>query len=533
MTRRTTALAMVPVLAAATACDPRPTALKVVGDGGANRTTRDAAKAGTYYLDLNPARLLDLVFMIDNSPSMAPKQQKLRENFPRLISVLKNPTDGSLPDLRVAIIDSDLGTNGAYMNSSCGPKRLADGSQSNYGDLGRFQMIGAAKCGVTSGGALWLDYAKGAPVNFTGDISNVFACLAGNLGTMGCGEEHQLQAFEFALLGKGIGNDRQQAMLRADAHLGLVFLSDEDDCSAATNDRMFGDLPGLFGESASLRCATRAHACAGRNLSASPPGYPTDAAFEAPLSSCVARTDACPSEIDGQSATDTSRPTPCSPLRDVTRIADGIKGLKQRPDEQIFVTGIFGWPLTDEDVATATYKIALVPNPNTADTSHLAVWDSWPVCYDPNHPASEPEPTTGYDAEAAGWGATAGLRLSAFVDEFGPNGLKFSICQPDFSDAMRLVGGSIARKMQNLCLPASYTLYGSCIVNFLVPDASGAEIRDPAPVPVCDPQAPAYPCYGIGTDATLCPGEQYYVQLDFGGVVPALPTGTRLEFRCQ
>ena len=47
------------------------------------------------YISVAPNRQLDLVFMIDNSPSMAPKQQKLRDNFPRLISALKDPRDGS------------------------------------------------------------------------------------------------------------------------------------------------------------------------------------------------------------------------------------------------------------------------------------------------------------------------------------------------------------------------------------------------------------------------------------------------------
>jgi hypothetical protein len=526
-------IALVLSLVSSVACDPRPTAFKVVVEGGVRPDTADAAPTGTYYLDLNPARLLDLVFMIDNSPSMAPKQDKLRKNFPRLISVLKNPTDGSLPDLRVAIIDSDLGTAGAYANNSCAIKQLPDGTMSAYGDLGRFQMLGAQKCGVTASGAKWLEYGNGRPLNFTGDISDVFACLAGNLGTLGCGEEHQLQAFEFALVAKGVGNETQQGMLRANAHLGLVFLSDEDDCSAATNDGMFGDLQELRGESASLRCATRAHACAGRNLSASPPGYPTNAAFEASLLTCTARTDACPNEVDGKSATDTSKPTKCSPLRDVKRLADALKKLKQQPDEQIFVTGIFGWPLSDDDLATAAYKIALVPNPNTADTTHPQVYDSWPICYDPNHLPTKPEPITGYDTDAAGWGATAGLRLSAFVDEFGKNGLKFSICQPDFSDSMRLIGGSIARKMQNLCLPASYTQYGSCIVNFLIPDASGNEVRDATAIAACDPQAAVYPCYDVVTDATLCPGEQFLVKLSLGGSMPTLPVGTRLEFRCQ
>jgi len=267
------------------------------------------------YISVSPVRQLDLVFMIDNSPSMAPKQAKLQAQFHNLLTALEDPTDGTLPDLRVAIIDSDLGTNGAYSSGSCGPKTLPDGTVSNYGDLGRFQMIGAQACGVTDPKALWLEYAKGQPSNYTGDINDVFACLAGNLGTLGCGEEHQLQAFEFALVAKGIGNETQQAMLRSSAYLGLVFLSDEDDCSAASNDGMFGDKPELAGESASLRCSTRAYTCNGTNLTTAPPGYPTTAAFQTAFTNCSARTDACPDAIDGGQAGQAGGPGPGLPLR--------------------------------------------------------------------------------------------------------------------------------------------------------------------------------------------------------------------------
>lgn len=131
------------------------------------------------YISVSTQRLLDLVFMIDNSPSMGPKQKKLNDQFPGLINALKDPNDGTLPDLRVAIIDSDLGTGpNAYTGGSCGPKTLPDGTNSNYGDQGRFQMIGASGCGVTSPDATYLDYSstKG-PLNFTGDISTVFQCL--------------------------------------------------------------------------------------------------------------------------------------------------------------------------------------------------------------------------------------------------------------------------------------------------------------------------------------------------------------------
>ncbi len=159
----------------------------------------DGSLPSPFQLAVAPNRMLDLIFMIDNSPSMALKQAKLQSQFPRLLDALKDPSDGSLPDLRIALIDSDLGSGAAYSNGSCGPKTLSDGSSSAYGDLGRFQTIGAQACGLTDASALWLENNKGLGVNYTGDIGTVFSCLATNLGTLGCGLEHSLQAFEFAL----------------------------------------------------------------------------------------------------------------------------------------------------------------------------------------------------------------------------------------------------------------------------------------------------------------------------------------------
>jgi len=415
------------------------------GGGGASSSGGASGSGGG-----TRGRLLDLVFMIDNSPSMAPKVTKLNAQFSKLINALKDPNDNSLPDLRVAIIDSDLGTYGQYTTSSCGPKTLSDGNggtiTSLYGDMGRFQMINATSCGVTSPDATYLEYAKGSPVNFTppagGDINTVFSCLAGNLGTLGRSEEHQLQAYEFALyadLSDVI--TAQRAMLRPNAYLGLVFLTDEDDCSAAPNDTMFGDKPELRSESASLRCATRAHQCGNgeKNLAISPPGYPTDAAFSAPFASCSARMDTC-----YFAQVDVSQPTPdCSPLKNISDLATEFKSLKSDPD-QILVAGIFGWPLSDADMARAVYKIDKTPNPNTQDTAHPMVWDYWPVCYDPTH---QPADTNTFDRAAAGLGATGGLRNAAFVDQFGANGLTFSVCQPDFSATMKAIGDAIAKKL--------------------------------------------------------------------------------------
>jgi len=523
----------------------------------------DAADAASgaptikYNISISPTRLLDLVFMVDNSPSMAPKQAKLNVQFPKLIAALQDPNDNnSLPDLRVAIIDSDLGTGGAYSSGSCGPKVLSDGTVSPYGDLGRFQMINASTCGVTSSDAKWLEYTKGKPVNFTGDINTVFTCLAGNLGTLGCGEEHQLQAFEFALVAGGLNNEAQQAMLRANATLGLVFLTDEDDCSAAMNDGMFGDKAELRGESASLRCYSRSHQCNGRNLANDPPpGYPTSAAFSAPLSSCAARTDSCPNSTDGTGSTDTSVPTDCSPLKSIKHLADEIKGLKADWASQIFVAGIFGWPLTDADMATAQYKIDTVPNPNTADTAHPAVYDSWPICYDPSH---KPASANTFDATAAGWGATAGLREAAFINEFGANGMKFSICQSDFAASMKTIGDSLDRNLQNLCVNdklldkdlATAGLQPDCAVHTLTPtvdlNSKVTFVESPAALPMCDPTYSTSnlppdsvgDCWLLTSDTTKCPnafnGQLVNVLRTKSEMAAGpLPAGTQLGMQCR
>ncbi|MBN2574180.1 MAG: VWA domain-containing protein [Deltaproteobacteria bacterium] len=513
------------------------------------------------YISVAPNRQLDLVFMVDNSPSMAPKVEKMNAQLTKLIVALKDPNDGTLPDLRVALITSDLGTGGAYPSGSCAAKTLPDGTNSPFGDLGRFQMLDSPQDCQFDSGALFLEYKAGSPVNYpaNADINQVFACLASNLGTLGCGEEHPLQAFEFALAARGVGNEeQQQKFLRGSAYLGLVMLTDEDDCSAAMNMGLFGDKLELRAESASLRCATRGHECGGRRLADqgddSVPGYPTEHAYKHAFNDCKAREDTCPNTTDGDAeGTDTSVPTSCAPLKNISHLADEIRALKSDPDNQILVAGIFGWPLTEDDLAKAQYKIDMVPNPNTADTLHPEVWDYWPICYDPDH--FSPSDWDTFNVAHAGVGAMGGLRIKAFIDEFGENGLAFSICERDFSKSMQVIGDAIAKKLQNLCVdyklvdtqPDEPGVQADCRVVWRTPYPDPKDPtkvlyqEDPNSLPQCEPGATSgnvpEDCWQLTTDDVKCPvnGQLINVLRTAAHIAESkqLPPGTKVGMQCR
>jgi hypothetical protein len=485
-----------------------------------------------------------MVFMIDNSPSMAVKVAKLNRQLPKMIDALKDPSDGYLPNLRIAIVDSDLGTGGVYQSGPCGPNDR--NGESTSGDLGNFQMPGAPGCGVNLD-ALWLEYTRGTPTNFARDldIGQVLGCLVGNLGTQGCEAEHQLQALSSALGRSNLPPSLQSSFLRAEAYLWLFIISDEDDCSAGISDRMFGDKPELRGESASLRCATRAHQCGGMNLTDRGPGYPTTSEFEANFVECAARTDACP---DG---TDTSVPTTCSPLKDLHELAQEIKALKQYPSEQIAVSAIFGWPLADRsgspDLANAKYRIDRVPNPDSSDIANPEIWDYWPVCYDPDH---QPKVPGAFDADAWAWGAQGGLRISAFIDEFGSNGSKFSICERDFTRAMFAFGTS-ERWLRNVCVDGKLMdadqetpgLQPDCRVVYRVPGADSAGVvtyTEPTrSMPECPPDATPESvmadCWELTYDKVKCAASGQLVTVVRSAAEMAdglLEDGTQMIARC-
>lgn len=483
-----------------------------------------------------PTRHLDLVFMVDNSPSMGPKQAKMKAQFPKLIDALRDPNDGSLPDLRIAILDSDLGA---------GLSDRACGSTINQGDKGVFQMRGADALGIDPS-ARWLELTKGQPVNFTGDVSTVFGQLASNVGVQGCGYEHQLGAVEWAFYLKD--NASQRDFLRPEAYLGIVILTDEDDCSAPADTAMYDD-QSLKTESGSLRCATRGHVCDGVKLA-----FPTQAAVSVPYAACRARTDA--SCDDG--AVDTSVATSCNPLTSIDELALAVKEVKGKENsDRVFVAAIYGTPRAG-DTSTPSYKIDMVHDPRYPNDPNARVWDYWPICYDPDYPPS----ASGYDQAALDHGATGGLRIDAFLSQFPESHRRaYSICESDFGPAMKGIGDALSVLMGNLCVPYKLVdtsdapgVQADCRVAYKIPHTQKAQDgswvttwnESPDSLPDCATNKRSPPCWEVirgdanGSDAEKtaaqrCPAKGSAPSQMVNVLRPpndGLPEGTKAVMQC-
>jgi hypothetical protein len=313
---------------------------------------------------------LDLLFMIDDSPSMQEEQSNLARNFPRLIDELKKLPTG-FPDLHLGVVSSDMGSGATALSGACG---------NSLGDRAVLQV--RSGCGLDpKNGRYLVSQDGGSQNNFAGDISDVFACMA-MLGTDGCGFEHQLQSVRMALSGFVADNS---GFLRPDAHLAVVYITDEDDCSAPADSTIFGS--GTSGVDSSLRCSLYGHVCDGAPVSARE--------FSTPLSHCSA-------SLDGGGK-----------LIPVQTFIDEMKRLRT---QSVSVSVIGGWPI---DVATANYAVGYDSTSTLPPPDYLT---EVPIC------------------RSANGKAVVELRMKQFVDAFGPAGKILSICQDDFSNAMAQIG---------------------------------------------------------------------------------------------
>jgi hypothetical protein len=190
-------------------------------------------------------RDIDILFVIDDSPSMLDKQTNLKNNFSKLVTVLST-IQGGLPNLHIGVVTSDMGSRGVD-DTANGP------------DIG---SVGAGGCsGVGKDGALQVFTAPvmNAPYlidtgflgqrmrNYTGALQDAFSAMA-SAGATGCGFEQTLSAMK-----RVFANSANAGFSRTQARLAIIVLTDEDDCSIA-HSTMLGNDTANLGIINSFRC---------------------------------------------------------------------------------------------------------------------------------------------------------------------------------------------------------------------------------------------------------------------------------------
>jgi hypothetical protein len=194
---------------------------------------------------------VDLLFVVDNSGSMEQEQQNLAEQFPKLIEALRvDDFGGRIPDVHIGVITTDLGA-GSYGLPSC---------EVSGGDGAALQNTPRV-AGCNAPTDKWISYEfEGGQTNIAGCkgdgvecVKDSFSCIA-RVGLQGCGFESPLEAARRALDAKLQLNP---GFLRDDALLAVVFITDEDDCSAR-NPQLFDpsqqSLTDPLGPLTSFRC---------------------------------------------------------------------------------------------------------------------------------------------------------------------------------------------------------------------------------------------------------------------------------------
>jgi hypothetical protein len=195
---------------------------------------------------------VDILVVVDNSGSMEAEQRMLETAFPELVRSILTGTDSTgeivhppLRNLHVGVVSTDMGVAG-YNIGTCDLDPL-------YGDDGILQNEPRLS-DCDSGYPTFLSYEIGdmdePDMAVVDRLSRDFGCIA-VLGTDGCGFEQQLEAGRKALMEHSAPGGANAGFLRDNTILAVLFVTDEEDCSAA--DPTLFDTDGLP-YSLNLRC---------------------------------------------------------------------------------------------------------------------------------------------------------------------------------------------------------------------------------------------------------------------------------------
>jgi hypothetical protein len=176
---------------------------------------------------------LDLLFVIDNSPTMAPQRTKLLQDVRRALATLE-AFPGGLPDVHIGVITTDVGTRGP-LDGPNGPSiGTGPGSCTSDGDRGELRRAPSVSGNFISD----ISLADGTRErNYTGSLADAFVQLA-DAGTAGCTYVRPLDAAWQALAYQ----PANAGFLRDHAFLAIVLLTNDDDCSFDSSSFTGGQL---------------------------------------------------------------------------------------------------------------------------------------------------------------------------------------------------------------------------------------------------------------------------------------------------
>ncbi len=423
-------------------------------------------------LPLNINRDLDLLFLIDDSPSMSDKQANLAANFPRFLDALAT-LPGGLPSVHIGVVTSDLGTKGAA-DATPGPGigTLGQGGCAGFGKAGNLQLFGAQ----VSGGPFVSDIAQAdgsRQKNYVGALSDVFATMA-KAGAVGCGFEQPLEAIKQAL---SPSNALNQGFLRPNALLAVVVLTDEDDCSLAHSALLAAGDAGPLGPLQSFRCTRFGVLC-------------DDGGATPDAMNSVGEKHGCHPAEGSQF------------LTGVAAYADFLKGLKASPGS-VVVASVAG--------TNGLFAVELrAPGGETTVTPALT------------------HSCTYVGADGKSEVADPPIRIDALLDHFPNHSASASICQSDLSGGLQ----SIVVPLRNAMLgspcidgtladtdPATPGAQHTCVVAAVVPS------QVDTPLPRCTPDdatATNLPCWRLATDPATCVrGDHVLIKIEGAGMLPA------------
>ena len=398
---------------------------------------------GTLPVPFSLRKDVDILFLIDNSPSMRPKQQALATNIPKFIQAI----DSFGANYHVGIATSDIGidvaegqlwtnsgtTDITSCNTFAGPEksqlRARPCTQNSFNDQAGRDACTAlcpdARFVPTDGQNFIsnIDGVTNVPVNMktdpmTGKLVdqgpiNAFQCMA-LVGDTGCGVEGQLEASIRALDG------RNANFLRSNSILAVIYITDEDDCSVRAAQRT------------QLNPQTRA--C--------DPAQPDNYDCYNLDYRCLARSIQCNESLltSGPKTGCTERPD--SFLEPLSKYYNFFNKLRPQASK-LLISGIWTQPsLSNGGVLQIAQTTTVNPNSTTLNR------------------ATGTMASCSYSKDSTIFGQ-AQYRLSKFASQFGtdpqsgqPNALEVSICDIDnYPTALDKIAEALRKRISASCLP--------------------------------------------------------------------------------